>query len=203
MAHAVYDVQTDLDPLELSELAAETFMHWLRFALGTDELGGKKLKHTSGRYASAISWRRTGVASVAIIADEDAIPEVGSIEYGHSAIDLRSHMLFGGRAKMSKQGHMYRVLPLRPDQWRALPVLSPSMVINTLSGGRLRRAVGRMWAQPRPYIDRGAGFGRGGRSGRLVTMSSRPGASQWIVPAFSPYAPAKFLADSLRETYGR
>jgi hypothetical protein len=194
LPHKVYDVQTDLDPLALSELAAETFMVWLRFALGQQELGGKKLKHASGRYASAISWRRTGVAKVAIIADEDAIKEAGSIEYGHPAVDLRSKMLYGGRAHLSKQGYMYRILPLRPNSWRSTPTLNPSMIIDTLSGGRVRAGVAKMWATPRPYVDKGS---------RFRTMSDKPGASRWIIPEFHPYAPGQFLADLLREQFGR
>ena len=59
MPHKVYDVYTDLDPIQLLDVASETFFAWLKFALGEDEIGGKKLAHPSGRYASAISWKRT------------------------------------------------------------------------------------------------------------------------------------------------
>lgn len=194
MPHAVYEIHTDLSPLQLSELASETFQVWLRFALGQQELAGKKLKHTSGRYASAISWRRTGTARVAILADEDAIPEVGAIEYGRPRTDLKAAMLGGGRTRVSREGYYYRVLPLRPDQWRSAPVLNDGMMINTLAGGRLRRSVARMWATPRPYVD---------KNSRFRTMTNRPGSSAWIIPEFHPYAPAKFLADLLQERFGR
>jgi hypothetical protein len=201
MANKVYEIYTNLDPLQLSELASETFKTWLQFALGQQELAGKRLRHPSGRYASAISWRRNGLSRVSILADEDAIPEVGAIEYGHSEIDLKEHMLFGGRSRTSQEGYQYRVLPLRPDQWRRSPMLTPGMMINTISGGRLRRGIGKMWAVPRPHVDTSRGFG--GRQGRFVTMSNRPGASQWIIPEFHPYAPGKFLADLLRQEFGR
>ena len=194
MSHEVYTVYTDLDPLQLSELAAETFMAWLKFALGQDSLDGKKLKHPSGRYASAISWRKTGIAQVAIIADEDAIPEVGAIEYGRPEISMKDHMLHGGSAKMSKDGHLYRVIPLRPDQWRPTPTLSPGMIVDTMTGGRLRKGVGRMWAQPRPWVD---------KKSRFRTMTDRPGSSPWIIPEFHPYAPAKVLAELLQQEFGR
>lgn len=194
MANAVYDIYTNLDPQQLSELAAETFMVWLKFALGAEELDGKKLLHPSGRYASAISWRRTGVARVSIIANEDAIPEVGAIEYGRPEIDLKSKMLFGGRASITKDGYRYRVLPLRPDQWRAAPVLAPGMTLDTMSGGKVRAGVARMWAKPRPYID---------SKSRFRTMSNRPGASSWRIPEFHPYAPAAILAELLDQQFGR
>jgi hypothetical protein len=194
MPHNVYDVYTDLDPTQLSELASETFYAWLKFALGQQAIGGKKLAHPSGRYASALSWRRTGVAKVSIIADEDAIQEVGAIEYGHPAIDLKSKMLFSGGAKMSKDGYFYRIIPLRPDQWRPIPTLTSGMVIDTLGGGRLRKSVGRMWAQARPYVDQGS---------RFRTMTNRPGSSPWLIPEFHPYAPAKILSELLDEQFGR
>lgn len=194
MDHAVYDVYTDLDPVELGNLAAETFFVWLKFAMGQATLGGKKLKHPSGRYASAISWKRTGVASVAIIADEDAIPEVGAIEYGHPATSMKDHMLGGGNTHISKDGYMYRTIPLRPDQWRDKPPeFNRSMVVDTLSGGRLRKGLAKMWAQPRPWVD---------PKSRFRTMSDRPGSSPWIIPVFHPYAPGKILADILREEFG-
>ena len=194
MAHKIYDIFTDLDPLQLTELASETFRAWLSFALGQSEIGEKKLLHGSGRYASAISWRRTGVARVSILADEDAIPEVGAIEYGHPAVDLRAHMLGKGHTHISASGHRYRVLGLRPDQWRPTPVLTNGMIIDTFSGGRLRRATGRMWATPRPYVD---------PHSRFRTMSDRPGAAKWIIPEFHPYAPGKILAEIIQETFGR
>lgn len=193
-SHKVYDVYTNLDPLQLSEAASETFKLWIQFALGKQEIGGKKIKYPSGRYASALSWKKTGVAQVSIIADEDAIPEVGAIEYGRPEIDLKSKMLFNGRAHISKEGYLYRVLPLRPDNPGTNPILSPGMVLDTLSGGRLRKNVARMWAKPRPYVD--------SRS-RYRTMTNKPGSSPWRIPEFHPYAPGAILAELLHQEFGR
>jgi hypothetical protein len=194
MANKVYDIYTNLDPQQLSELASETFRVWLRFALGQEEIGGKKLLHPSGRYASAISWRRTGVARVSILADEDAVPEVGAIEYGRPEVDLKSKMLSGGNTHISKDGYAYRVLPLRTDQWRDTPTLTPGMTLDTMSGGKVRAGVARMWAQPRPYVD---------RKSRFRTMSNRPGSAPWRIPEFHPYAPAAILAELLDQQFGR
>lgn len=194
MDHAVYDVYTDLDPLQLSELAAETFFAWLKFALGQQALEGKRLLHPSGRYASALSWRRTGVAKVSVIADEDAIREVGAIEYGHPATSMKDKMLYGGKAHLSKEGYLYRVIPLRPDQWRPTPTFAPNMVVDNMGGGRLRRGIARMWAKPRPWID---------PKSRFRTMSNKPGSSPWVIPEFHPYAPGKILADILRQEFGK
>lgn len=194
MPHKVYDIYTNLDPEQLTELASETFKLWLQFALGTMEIGGKRLKHPSGRYASAISWKRTGVAKVSVLADEDAVPEVGAIEYGRPEIDLKAHMLYGGHARMSQDGYMYRVLPLRPSQWRDAPALKATDILETLGSGKVRKGVARMWAKPRPYVD---------RNSRFRTMTNRPGSSTWRVPQFHPYAPAAILAELLHEQFGR
>lgn len=194
MAHEVYDVYTNLDPQQLTELASETFLVWLKFALGDQELSGHKLMHPSGRYASALSWKKTGVAKVSIIADEDAVPEAGAIEYGRASANIKEAMLGGGNTHESADGYMYRVIPLRPDQWRPAPPLFSGVIVETAGGGRVRRAVAKMWAKPRPFVD---------SKSRFRTMSNRPGSSPWIVPEFHPYAPAKFLADLLYQEFGR
>jgi len=183
-----------MNPQELTELASETFFAWIKWALGQSSLDGKKLAHPSGRYASAITWKKTGVAKVSVIADEDAIPEVGAIEYGHPAVSLRDSMLFGANVRMSKDGYAYRYIPLRPNQWRPTPTLQANMAVGSSTGGRLRAGVARMWAQPRPWVDKNSNF---------RTMSNRPGSSPWIIPEFHPYAPGKILADILREAFGK
>lgn len=192
-SHKVYDIYTNLNPQQLSELASATFKLWLQFALGKLEIGGKKLLHPSGRYASAISWRKTGAARVSILADEDAIPEVGAIEYGHPEVDLKAKMLYGGKAHVSKDGFLYRVIPLRPDQWRNTPNLTPSSIHDTMTGGHVRPGVARMWAKPRPWVD--------GKS-RYRTMTNKPGSAKWMIPEFHPYAPAAILAELLKQEFG-
>lgn len=194
MPNEVYDVYTNLDPQQLNEIASETFFVWMQFALGRETLNGHKLIHPSGRYASALSWRRTGVARVSIIADEDSIAEVGAIEYGRASADIKDAMLGEGNTHTSKDGFQYRVIPLRPDQWRSTPVLSVTSLLQREGRGGLRSRVVKMWAKARPYVD---------SNSRFRTMSNRPGSSPWIVPEFHPYVPAKFLADILTEQFGR
>ena len=94
----------------------------------------------------------------------------------------------------SKDGYRYRVIPLRPDQWRTTPTLNAGMVINNVSSGRLRAGVARMWAVPRPYVD---------PSSRYRTMTDKPGSAKWIIPEFHAYAPGKILADLLQQEYGK
>jgi hypothetical protein len=191
----VYEIMTDLNPDMLGAVAAQTYYTWLMFAVGQTEIGGKKLKHPSGRYASALSWKKTGASRVSIIADEDAIPEVGMIEDGSPEIDLKSKMLASPKAKRSKAGYLYRTLYLRPDQWRESPTIGLDSIVSTLGGDRLAARVGKMWARPRPFVDP--------KSRGPFTMTNRPGSSPWRIPAMAPYAPAAILAQQLQSTYGR
>lgn len=207
-SHPPYEVHTNLDPLELSELAAETFMVWLQFAMGQESLDGKKLKHANGRYAASIRWRRTGVAKVAIIADENVAPEAGAIEYGRPAIDMKEHQLYGGKARLSKDGYLYRVLLLRPDQWQPLlPKFNQNMVIDTMGSGRVRPGLARMWAKPRPWVHTGRSYGDG-NAARFRTMSNKPKRAAnhpgpaWTMPEFHPYAPGKILRDIIESEFG-
>jgi hypothetical protein len=191
----VYDIYTDLDPDQLGNVAAETYYTWLMFAIGKTDIGGKTLKHPSGRYASAISWRRTGRARISIIADEGAVPEVGMIEDGSPAIDLKAKMLTPDKSKRSKDGYLYRTLYLRPDQWREAPQIGMDSIVSAFGGERLASRLGRLWAQPRPNVDP--------KSRGPFTMTNKPGSSPWRIPAMPAYAPAAILAQQLQSQYGK
>lgn len=191
----IYDVFTDLDPDQLGSVAAETYYTWLMFAVGKTDIGGKTLKHPSGRYASAISWRKTGRARISIIADEDAVPEVGMIEDGSPAVDLKAKMLTPEKSKRSKAGYLYRTLYLRPDQWREAPMIGMDSIVSAFGGERLSSRLGRLWAQPRPDVDP--------KSRGPFTMTNKPGSSPWRIPAMAAYAPAAILAQQLHSKYGK
>lgn len=191
----VYDIFTDLDPDQLGNVAAQTYYTWLMFSLGKTDIGGKTLKHPSGRYASAISWRKTGRNRVSIIADDDAVPEVGIIEDGSPEVDLKEKMLTPDKSKRTKDGYLYRTLYLRPDQWREAPMIGMDSIVSAFGGERLASRLGRMWAQPRPAVDP--------KSRGPFTMTNRPGSSPWRIPAMAAYAPAAILAQELQAQYGR
>lgn len=194
---APLEVFTDLNPDELTEVAVETYRLWLRFALGEKSIGGRTLAHPSGRYAAAISWRRKGRSTIAIIADEQLAPEALWIEDGHSPADILSAMLSGG--KVSADGHRYRRVSLKAGTGRggqAAPMSGLDMNAITTSsatGGGASPMFKTMWAERRD----------GAEPDRVRTMTDRPGAAKWQVPAFAPYAPAAILADMLRRDYSR
>jgi hypothetical protein len=191
MANRSYTVYTDLSPDALTEVAVETYRQWLAFALGKEAVGGRTLKHPEGRYAASLSWKRTGVASVAIIADESVAPEVGWIEEGHGPIDLKAAMLGKGNTHTSKAGYQYRAIPIR--EVYGAPTAAPKLVGNPSKGQSLHGKQKGVWAKPRPYVD---------PNNHVVTMSDAPGSSAWRIPAMLPYSPASYLASLIAQKYG-
>jgi hypothetical protein len=190
LANQVHHVYTNMNPEELTGIAAETFRRWLAFAQGKEAIGGRTLAHPSGRYAASISWKKTGVASVAIFADEKIAPEAQWIEEGRAGVDMKSVMLGKGNTKRSKDGYLYRAIPIRSDSFS--PVFGPGAIRTTASGESIKKGVAKLWAEPRSTYS----------SDRLVTMSNRPGSASWKIPVFQPYAPAHILKTLLENKYG-
>ena len=185
----VYEVKTNLDPETLTEVAIQTYMQWLAFALGKADIGGRTLAHPSGRYAASLSWRKTGEASIAIIADEKIAPEAGWIEEGRTGADMKAAMLAGGQ--VGKDGYRYRDVPIRPES--TAPDFSLQNAINNASGGHLPAKVGRMWTAAREGTDPGS---------RFIRMTDKPGSSAWKIPDMPAYSPAASLAALLRSQIG-
>lgn len=188
MSNEIYNVYTNLNPQQLSQVAAETFMTWLKFALGKEALDGKRLKHPTGRYAASLSWHKTGVNKVAIIADEKTAPEAGVLE-AVTPIDLKAKMLGKGKTRIGKDGYRYRVIPLKPEFNGSL-ALGATSVVSMSGGQRVSRSVARMWA-------RQAQKGSGGT--RFRVMSDKPGSATWVMPT---YQPAAILAELLNSEFG-
>jgi hypothetical protein len=182
------EVVTDLNPEALTEVVMETYRLWISFALGQSNIGGNILAHPSGKYASSISWRRTGEATIAIIADESVAPEGKWIEEGRSAFSIKDRML--ANAKRSKDGYRYRFIPFRDNP--ATPSFKMSNIISNARGERLPTRSAKIWAKAKTN----AGY-KGG-----AVMTDKPGSSPWIISAMPAYSPAKILADMLRQNYG-
>ena len=186
-----FDVVTDMNPEEVNILAAIVFRELLAFYLGGFSIGGKTLEHPSGRAAAALSWKRTGEHSVAIIADENAAPEIGWIEEGRKGADMKAAMLMGG--KVGKDGYRSRVIPIRKDGFVSKGAESATVVRNGGRGEKLSARNTRMWAVPRPHVNAQA----------YATMSNRPGAAAWQIPDMPGYSPIKIMSDLLRQQIGK
>lgn len=187
-----YTVMTDADPQTLTQIAVDTFKMWVAFSLGQSDLGGKTqvLMHPSGKYASSISWKRTGESSIAIIADESIAPESDWVERGRAGFSIKAAMLGKGNTKTSKAGYRYRFIPFSANPPK--PSFSVANVITNSRGGRMPTRAVKMWAKKAA----GAGYSGG------AIMSDKPGSATWIIPPMPAYSPAKILSDMIRTSYG-
>jgi len=190
-----YSIHTNLDPQQLTKVAVEVYKHWLEFALGRVSIGKGVLKHPSGKYASSISWKRTGQYQVTIIADTDIAKEGEWIENGAGSFNLKDIML-AQKSKVGKDGYRYRTVMMPPDQDNDLgagAMLSAgpveSFVTGSKNGQHVKKSFAKMWAKP---IKRT----------RFKTMTDKPGSSPWVIPARPAYAPAKILSQLLQQEYG-
>ena len=189
-----YTIHTDLDPEQLTNVAVEVYRHWLQFALGRVSIGSHYLKHPTGKYASALSWKKTGEYQVTIMADSSIAKEVESIETGAPAYDLKSAML-GRKSKIAADGHRYRVVKMPsyldkdPGAGVMLNAGSLEDIIKTTSMGQsVKKSFAKIWGK------------RAART-KFRTMSDKPGAASWVIPARPAYAPAKILSDLLNREY--
>ena len=169
-----WDVVTDLDPTTVSMLATEIFRMWVEFALGKQELGGKVLMYPTGKYAASLQYKKTGVARVAIIADESIAPEAAFLEFGHGAIDLKKHLV---------PGRSYPMHRGEPGHYGSAGYGAP-----TRPTGRKNP---KMWATVR----------RRGFSGfaRVPTQITAENADSWIIPPMPAYRATAALVELLRQ----
>ena len=190
-----YTVHTNANPQQLGLIAADTYKQWMEFALGHKEIGGKKLMHPSGKYAASISWQRQGTYQVVIVADDTVAPEGKWIEDGISGFSIKQKML-AKYSKINAKGERYRIIPMPPypDKDKPNDMLNGNSLADFITkynpnGQRVRRNIARMWGKP---IKRTS----------FRTMRDGPGAAAWYIPDRPAYAPAKHLADLLKNQYG-
>lgn len=166
---AIYDIFYDGDDSEVSDISFAVMRIWMEFALGKRQLNGRKIQNPTGRYASSISRIRTGPNRVAVVADESIAPEAAFLEYGHSPYDMKK--LFGGRTFLLHRGKV--------GEYGSKGYGSP--IVNTTNTA-IRKNI---WAIPRA---------QGATGFKTVALSG----NSWIIPRMPAYAPAAYLAESIR-----
>lgn len=192
----VHIVSTDQDPEFINQVALEVYRRWVEFALGQVELGGRRIKNPTGKYASSISIRRYGtrtgvrrpgeipkrtVTHIAIIANEKVAPEAAILETGHRAIDMLEHLKPNTAYPIHREGG------------------PPPLMIG--QSAYARSQVRSMWSTRRQASLQGlvktprVGEARGARN----TSGTGPA---WTIPAMPAYAPAQILSELIRESYG-
>lgn len=188
----VYDVFTDLDPAQLTEVAMETYRIWLQFALGQGNLTGRKIANPSGRYAASLSWSQTGPNRVTILADESIAPEASYIESGTPGADVKQ--MLARNTKYTKDGMAYRVIPLRADSDAGPLSFNFDSIVGTTSGKgeRMPKSQSKLWAVAREVVDPNSRF-------RTMTDKPTPG---WQIHPMPAMAPGMLLKAMLDNAYG-
>lgn len=167
MSSYTYVVRTDLPPEMVTELGVEIFVMWVNFALGIEALGGRKLVHPSGKYASSIQFKQTGESEVAIVAgatDDEAATVADVIEQGHGPVDLKARLGAG-------------VYPMHRLRGHKLP------------SGLRRSATGRASLNPTMRAEMRAANFEG-----FASIGPNSDPNSWIIPAMQAYSPAFLLA---------
>ncbi len=212
---ADYIIRTNLGQDDLTQAAITIYEHWLAFASGEQEIGGRKLSRPSGAYAASITvspMRRNGdVIEYEIYADYTRAPQGQMIEQGRPSYSLLDKLLASPKTRISRSGNRYRRVVITNDTtptaqrfWSGAPV---SFTGVTNSGIRV-------WAQPfamtpetfkviRTVSEKSSGI-------RSIHPFSPPadynygvfGGGRWTVPAFPAYRPAQLLAELYRGQYG-
>jgi hypothetical protein len=168
-----YVIRTTLPPEAVTRIGMEIYALWVEFAMGQTSLGGKRLMYPTGRYASSIEFKKTGEASVGVIADEAIAPEAKFIEHGHGAVDLK----------------------LKFQRGRPYPMHRPTGDAQHAAETGLKRVGSgppgrqpRMWAEVRSRESSGYAS---------IGVNSSPGS--WVIPPMTPYAPSLVLSAMIRQ----
>jgi hypothetical protein len=175
-----YNVFTDLDPQALTEVGMAIYAKWVAFAMARDSLGGKKLMYPTGKYASAIHFRKYGTSRVAIIADETQAPEAHWLEVGHAAYDMKTGQnLAAGMFIPMHRG--------RPGHYGSAGQGKPQRNQSAARNAERRK---NFWTQSvkKPNMRPSSG-------GAFVTQDALDDPDAWVIPEMAAYSPAAHLVD--------
>jgi hypothetical protein len=181
-----YEVQTDLDPQMLTTVGLAIYKRWVEFAMGRAGLNGRTLMHPTGRYASSIRFKQTGVASVAIFAIEQPLKAgskysiAGLIEEGHDKVDLKTYFARGKVFRIDRGAKTGKSGGPSGYEWSGEGHMSPR---RNMAAFNKRDNI---WAARKQHGF--TGFAR---------LGGDPEA--WVIPAMPAYSPAKVLVDLLKE----
>jgi hypothetical protein len=200
---AVADVVTNMANDEMHDALLETFQKWVNFALGIGRLGGKILRHPSGRMAAALRAESDSDGNViAIYLDSEALGSRDSnfLMSGHKGFSLKNRMLRAGKpgVKRSKDGHLYRYVPISNNPISPKKSFASALHIKNLFTGQktaqggvmgINKNLARMWLSNYKKAHRS--------SDKIRTMSNRRGSARWYVPPMPAFNAIKLLKDSL------
>ena len=192
-------VKSNMEPDSVHEALLETFKKWVNFSLGVGKLGGKMLKAPSGKMAASLRAEYNLEGNVVALYIDPK--ELGALEskmiQGHKGFSLKRKMLVGGKAKRSKDGYLYRFVPIADKPKSPKQAFAESSLKNLFTtrdmpqGGvvQINRNLAKMWIANSSRSHYG--------STKIRTMSNRPGSARWYIPAMPAFNITKLLTDSL------
>jgi len=80
-----YTITTNLPAFLITPIVTETFIRWMRFGMGQSSLGGRRLKHPSGRYAASLKTEQASDNFFTIYSDS---PYADVLETGRKPYNL-------------------------------------------------------------------------------------------------------------------
>jgi hypothetical protein len=205
---ATAEVNTNLQADELHDALLETFQKWVNFSLGVGKLGGKILRHPSGRMASALKAESDPDGHVvAIYLDQEALTGPGGADFlmsGHKGFSLKQSMLKAGNpgVRRSKDGHLYRYVPISDKPVSPRKSFASALHIKNLFTGQrtqqgglmgINKNLARMWVSNYKAAHL--------NSGKVRTMSNKRGSARWYIPPMPAFSAVKLLKDSLKNQY--
>lgn len=178
-----YTVYTTLPAGFVKELVLDTLQKWIDFARGQSGLGGRRLRHPSGRYGMSLQAQQTSDAFYTIYSDS---PHADALETGHARVDLKQHL----SSFANNHGGNYVVIPLGQNSLIGYP---PPRI-----GLRSARNVKRMRVYAWGAKERSAST-YGKRYGRSIfrTMTTDQ-TGRWIIPPMRAYHAAWHLQQKLQ-----
>lgn len=98
-----YTITTTLPASLITPIITDTFVRWMQFGQGTSSLGGRRLKHPSGRYASSLVANQTSGSSFTIYSNS---PYADVLEKGRQPYNLN-----WGKTPFDK-GQQTKIIPI-------------------------------------------------------------------------------------------
>lgn len=187
------DVKTNLANSDIHDALLQTFEKWMKFSMGVGKLGGRMLRHPSGRMAAALkaeSDQEGNVIAIYVDHEELGAEEHDLLTTGHKKFSLKDRMLQPGKpgVKRSKAGFLYKYVTIADNPISAKQSYKSAVHIKNLFTGQetdhggvfgINKNLAKMWASNYKKAHK--------NSDKIVTMTNKPGSKKWIIPAMPAF----------------
>ena len=176
-----YEIITTLPKEIINDLMIETLRDWVDFAQGRESLGGKRLKHPTGRYSRSLSLKQNN--STYKIYSMSGHADV--LETGHRAFSLAK---YADNFPTNRAGYHFAKLP---EEGASSPKPPIARLRNSTQGRGLNvKVINSLAKVKKSYIGR---YGKNPQF-RIIEKDSKG----WKIPRMLAYSPAWHLAQKLK-----